>query len=434
MALHTRFKRILPSCFAVVISSGTLSLAQPAPVAHPDGVAGSVTLAQAMELALSRSPILMAGEAAVEAAAGRGVQAGLRPNPELEIEVEDVGVTGDERGLDASIFVVRAAQTFERGGKRAKRRRAALIEVELARWDAGTERLDLMAAVKTRFVDLLAAQERVRMVFAAHELGSKVRNVAAERVKSGKVSPLELTKADVELTGRRVELRRAERELSAARSALALLWNAPISEAGKLRAEGSIRDVPELPGLAALEAALANNPDVARWPTEEELAQAVVDQERAAPISDVTLSAAVAHERESGSEVVEFAVSVPLPLFDRNQGNIAAALAEQEGARQGQLAVALALRAELAGEWQELQATKEEAASIENEMLPGARRAFEAAQQGYRSGKFEYLDVLDAQQTLFEGEMQLLEALSDLRQTAVRIERLVGGSLRSQGL
>ena len=425
-------RSLVPFCLTLALLYGT-------PGAHSQGAGDAdgptpdsvtaLTLSAASELALSRNPKLKAGGAAIRAAAARAQQAGVLPNPEIEAEIEDVGLSGEERGLDASIYTVRAAQTFETGGKRAKRRRAASLEVLLANWDLEAERLDLLAEVRSRFIDLLAAQERVRVVTASHELGRKVRDTAAERVRSGKVSPLELTKADVELAGRRVELQRAERELAAARIALAALWNAPLTEAVRLRAEGDLRRVPALPEFAELEARLDGTPEMARWETEEQLAQAAVIQEKAARIPDVTVSAGLAHERESGHEVVEFAVSLPLPFFDRNRGNIRAALAEQERIREDQRAVAIALRAELAEQWQELQAAREEATSIEDEMLPGARRAFAAAEEAYRSGKLEYLDVLDAQQTLVEAEMQHLEALSSLHQTVAVIERLVGGGL-----
>lgn len=436
MTAHTYPKRLVPLCLAVAFLRGALAVthAQPSLDDSALGTTETVTLSEAIELAMLRNPGLMAGDAAIKAATARERQAGFRPNPEIEVEVEDIGLSGGGRGLDASVYTMRAAQTIELGRKRAKRRRAASLEVDLARWDLGAERLDLVAEVKARFIDLLAAQERVRMVTASHELGRKVRDTAAERVRSGKVSPLELTKAEVELTGRRVELRRAERELATARTALAALWNAPPAETSTLRAEGNIQQVPQLPDLATLEAALSRNPDLGRWETERELTQAVVAQERAASVSDVTLSAGIAHEQDSGSQVMEFAISLPLPLFDRNQGNIAAALAEADRTWQAQRAVAITLRAEFVGQWQELQATAEEARAIENEMLPGARRAFEAAQQAYRSGKLEYLDVLDAQHTLFETEMQWLEALSALHRTTARIERLTGGSMENAGL
>jgi len=149
-------------------------------------------------------------------------------------------------------------------------------------------------------------------------------------------------------------------------------------------------------------------------------------------VPDVTLSAGIVREQDTGNGFVEFTLSLPLPLFDRNQGNIAAALAETERAWQAQRAVVLALRAELVRQWQKLQTGRDEATSIAREMLPGARDAFMAARQAYRSGKLDYLDVLDAQQTLFEVEMQYLGVLSALHQTAARVERLVGGSLERE--
>jgi len=430
VGIHRR--NLLPVCRVVALLCTALAatpLARAAAGGPADRTPGSLTLARAIELALSRNQRLGAGDAAIRAAIARERQAGYLPNPRIEAEADDIGLNGDERGTEASIYAVRLAQPIELGGKRAKRRRIALLEVDLARWDLDSNRLDLAAEVKTRFIDLLAAQERVRLVAAAHEVGRKVRDTAAECVRSGKVSPLELTKAEVALTGRRVQSRRAERELAVARTELAVLWNAAPADAAALRAEGSLQQVPQLPDLPALEAGLGRNPDLVRWETEGQLAQAVVAHEQAARVPDIKLSAGIAHEQESGNEVVGFAISLPLPLFDRNRGNVAAALAEADKAQHLQRAAANALRAELAGQWQALQATAEEATSIEVELLPGARKALEAAQQAYRSGKLGYLDVLDAQQTLFEVEMQWLEALSTLHRTTAKVERLIGEGL-----
>ena len=425
--------RLIPICLAVLFLGAAAVPSQSGPM--PDrgpGTADTVTLAHAIELTLARNPRLKAGDAAVKATTARERQAGSLPNPEIEAEVEDIGLNGEESGLGAAVYTVRIAQTIELGHKRAERRLAASLQVDLARWDLDSERLDLVAEVKARFIDLLAAQERVRIVTASHELARKVRDTAAARVDSGKVSPLELTKAEVELTGRRVELGRAERTVTTARTLLAALWHATPAEAATLRAEGDLRQVPQLPELGILEAALDGNPDVVRWETEQQLTETVVAQEIAAAIPDVALSAGLAYEEETGNEAVQFAISMPLPLFDRNQGNIAAARAEVDRTREEGRAVVIALRADLAGQWHELQAVVEEATAIEREMLPGARKALGAAQQAYQSGKLEYLAVLDAQQTLFEAEMQWLQALSALHQTIAKIKRLIGGSLQQE--
>ena len=405
------------------------SAAETAEGAARDAAGSPLTIDRAIALALAHNPRVAAREAAVRAATGREHQAGVLPNPEIEAEVEDIGVSGGEHGFDASIYTVRAAQTIELGGKRAKRRRVAGLETEITDWDLAAIRLDLITEVKGRFIDLLAAQERLRVVAGAYDLGGKVRAVAAERVKSGKVPALELTKANVELTGRRVELRRAERELAAAQTALGALWNASLAECLALRARGQLRQNPNLQATEVLARRLGANPDLARWNSEENLAEAALTREKAARISDVTLSAGLSHEQMSGKQKVLFAVSLPLPLFDRNKGNIDVARAELDRVREKRSATQIRLRAELAGQWQELQAALEETAAIQNEMLPGAREAFDAAEEAYRSGKLEYLDVLDAQQTLFEAEMQLLEALTTLHQKAIGIERLAGGDL-----
>ncbi len=428
-ALFSRFLSasltVAPLCGAPVLSPALSGV----PGGDTDQVPRRLSLTEAVQLSLSYSPALKAAAAAVRAAEGREHQAGVRPNPDLEAGVDDVGLNGDDRGLDAAVYRIEAAQRFEVGGKRVRRRDAAAAATKLSKCDLNAARLDLVADVTRRFADLLVAQERVRVVAAAYEVGGRIRDAAAERVRSGKVSPLELTKADVELAARRLQLRRAEGRLTTARTALAALLGINPEDAENVRARGDLRRVPELPGLALLQAALSRAPDMARREAGTRHAEAVVSREKAARVPDVTLAATFAHEREEGNEVVELAVAVPLPLFDRNEGNIAAARAELDSARHTQRAVEIALQADLLRRWQEFQVAVDEVRAVETGMLPGARKAFEAAQQAYRRGKVEYLDVLDAQQTLFETEVQWLESLSDLHRTVARIERLTGMTL-----
>jgi cobalt-zinc-cadmium efflux system outer membrane protein len=124
-----------------------------------------------------------------------------------------------------------------------------------------------------------------------------------------------------------------------------------------------------------------------------------------------------------------FAASVPLPVFDRNQGNILEAryqLAKTEAERR---AAAVRVQTALAETHAALSAAYSEAVTLRDEVLPGAQQAFEAAREGYHQGKFQFLDVLDAQRTLFEARGQYLEALSAYHQAVAALERLIGEPL-----
>ncbi len=393
---------------------------------------GSVTLERAVRLACTRNPEIESLETAVDAATARVLQAGFLSNPELEIEIEDMGLTGDERGVDAATYTVRLSQPIELGGKRAKRRRTASLETDLARLTVDRARLELSVEAKTRFTALLSAQERLRLVKASHELARKVAEAAAARVLSGKVPPLEGTKAEVELAGRRIELRRSERQLAGARAELGVLWGALPEQTVEMRAEGDIRELPRLPALSLLHGQLERNPRLISLDAQGKHAESVVEQEKAARMQDVAVTAAIAHENESGAKTVELAVSMPLPLFDRNAGNIAAAGSDLKAIGQRTHATRMALRTRLVNRWRNLQSAIEQANAIEREMLPGARGAFEAAAEQYRSGKIDYLEMVDAQRTLAETEMHWLDALSAAHQAAFDLERVVGGELPRQ--
>jgi len=119
-------------------------------------------------------------------------------------------------------------------------------------------------------------------------------------------------------------------------------------------------------------------------------------------------------------------ISMPLPLFDRNQGNIGAA---QERAYQAQdelNAVHIRLKSELSQAHMRLRTARQQFELLRNDMLPSAQSAYEAASKGFELGKFTFLDVLDAQRSLFQARSQYLSALSQANQAAAEIARIVG--------
>jgi cobalt-zinc-cadmium efflux system outer membrane protein len=415
-------------CLAAIVGGGTVAPAAETAAGTAKGaVSEPLTIDRAIALALAHNPRVSAGEASIRAAAGRERQAAALPNPELEAGVEDIGTGGLGNGLDAVIYSVRVGQTVELGGKRRARRRMAGLDREIATWDAAAVKADVVAAVRERFIDLLAAEARLRTLQETHELARRIRDTVAENVRSGKVSPMALIKADVELTGAEIERQRAERRLNAARTYLGALWGGTADECAALTAAGDLTQLPELPALDDLLGRLGHAPEWVRGDRSEALAAATVDSERTARIPDVTLTVGVSHEREMGEEFVEFGVSLPLPLFDRNRGNIEAALAEAEKTRQEVRGERLALNAELMHGWQLARAALDEAQALRDIMLPGARKAFESAQEAYRGGKADYLDLLDAQKTLFDTEMRVIEALAEAHASLVVVKRLTTG-------
>ena len=122
-------------------------------------------------------------------------------------------------------------------------------------------------------------------------------------------------------------------------------------------------------------------------------------------------------------------VAIPIPVFDRNQGGILESRYRMAQAEKERQAAEVQIKTALAGTYQTLSAAYFEATALKSEVLPGAQNAFDAASEGYRQGKFSYLDVLDAQRTFVEAKVQYTEALSTYHKAKTDIERLIGEEL-----
>jgi outer membrane protein, heavy metal efflux system len=393
----------------------------------PETPTDVLTLRQALALALLQNPELSAFTWEVRAAEARTLQAGLRPNPELGLEVENVAGTGAFQGGRSVETTLRLSQVIELGGKRARRLRVAALERDLAAWDYETKRVEVLTEVAQAFVEVLRAQERLAAETDLVRLAEQVLATVAERVKAGKASPVEETKADVALSTSRVALERARRELVATRQRLAATWGS--STPTFQHAEGAFETVAAPPSAEALAERIIDNPDLARWGTELQQRQAAVDLAEVQKIPDLTAGGGVRHLNEADAAALVFSFSMPLPVVNRNQGAILEAQHRLAKAGEERRAAVVRVRTALAAAYATLTAAFAEATTLREESIPGARRVFEATSEGYRQGKFSLLDVLDAQRTLFEAKGQYIEALATYHKAVAEAERLIGGEL-----
>ena len=384
---------------------------------HSDAATGPLSLNRALELALRANPDLAVAAREIEALEGAVRQAGIVPNPEIVALVED-------RNKATRSTTLQLNQPLELGGKRAARIDAAQRTRDVATAELNAKRADIRATVMAAFYDTLAAQERHRLAQASVELAQRATTAASKRVTAGKVSPVEETKARVAESGIRVEMAQAKSELANARRRLAATWGSATPRFE--RAEGQAEVLPPIPALDELMQRLPHAPMLVRSQLEVERRQALAQVERSRRIPDVTVSLGVKRNEELGRDQALFGVSIPLPLFDRNQGNLQEALSRTDKARDERIATEVRLSTELATAHERLTATHQEAELLQKEILPGAHSAYDAATKGFELGKFSFLDVLDAQRTLFQAKSQYLRALVETYRTRAEIERIVG--------
>jgi cobalt-zinc-cadmium efflux system outer membrane protein len=388
--------------------------------------ASELSLRDALALALKANPELAAFAQEVRATEAAVLQAGVLPNPVLQIGGDNLGNARKAEAGDRSVFI-QIGQLIELGGKRAARTTLAETGRELANWDYEAKRIELLTRVVQRFVDLLASQEREALAAESVRLAQQVAQAVAKRVQAGKVSPVEETKARLAQASAEVEFEQARRELVAARKVLGALWGEPEPRFGK--AVGDLERMAPLPDYELLAGRVRDNPELSRWQTEITRRQGGVDAERARAVPDVIVSAGASRFSQFGDSAYMVSVSVPLPVFDRNRGGILEASRRLDKAADEQRAAQARLLTDLAQTYQRLAAIAKEIETLRTALLPGALSAYEAATQGYQLGKFGILDVLDAQRTLFQTRSQNLRALADYQRGVADIERLIGGAL-----
>lgn len=402
--------------FFLLLAAACLPLIAPAQSldARPEPT-GLLTLPQAQALALERNATLSAARHERSAADGAYMQAGMRPNPEVSMLVEDT-----RRDTRTSTLLLN--QPIELGGKRAAR--VAAAERARAAADAGFQESDAAtrAAVTAAFYALLAAQEQQKLAAESATLAKRVADTVALRVKAGRISPVEETRARVAESNVRLELQRAKSAVVIARRQLAATWSshAPRFE----RAEGDLMRLPELPSQESLTERLQQSPALERARQEIARRDALARVETSRRTPDVTLSLGVKRDEELGLNQAVIGVAMPLPFFDSNKGNVLEALRRADQARDELTAAETRLDGELMHAWQRLANARQEAQALRDDILPGAQRAYDAAGKGFEFGKFAFLDVLDAQRTLLEARARYLRTLLESHLAAADITRL----------
>jgi len=411
--------------------SDAASLAE-AKAASPSG---ALTLRDALALVLEAHPDLNAAAREISALESETLQAGLLSNPELEIEVENVyggkevvdGELEDLSRTDVAESTIAIGQVIELGGKRAKRRRVAESDSNLAAWDYEARRLALIGQTHAAFVDALATQEFASLAAQMVKVAEKSARAVATRVDAGKVSPLELDRSQLELEALHAEKEQAVRQSQMTCEQLSAMWGG--AEVTFSRLSGNLEALSAPPSLESLRRRLEQNPDLARRAEELARRQAALDLERSQAVPDVTLGVGARYFNESDNHSFLAGLSIPLPVFDRNQGGIRAAEERLAMASEDHESIRRQLMARLSVIFGEFCASYSKSIRLRDKVLPKSEAVYEGSLEGYRLGKFGLLETLDAQRAVFELQAEYLESLVGCHRAAAELESLIGEPL-----
>ncbi|MGE6821496.1 TolC family protein [Pseudomonas soli] len=385
-------------------------------LAGPAGAEG-LNLDQALDAAFAQNPDFAAIGREIGIAEGERRQAGLIPNPELSWEVEDTR-------RDTSTTTVTLSQALELGGKRGARIEVAEAGQAVARLELERQRNSLRADVIQAFHAALRAQTALELAQQSQALTERGLRLVEGRVRAGQSSPVEATRAQVQLAQAEAAVRRARTERTVANQALARLTGSAEARFDRLDASSLS------PGPAPkAERLLATVEQTAEWrlaAAQIERGDASLGSEKAQRIPNLTVSLGSQYSREERERVNVVGLSMPLPLFDRNQGNVLAAARRADQARDLRNAVELRLRSETRSALEQWGTAMGEVQAYDRTILPAAQQAVDTATRGFEMGKFAFLDVLDAQRTLIEARGLYLDALAQATDARAQVERIYG--------
>ncbi len=396
----------------------------------------TVTIEQAVAEALERNLTLLAERATLPIARARLITARLRPNPVLSAGGDHLDLLGtgfnEINAAGPAEFSLRSDFLYERGGKRRSRIEAAQGALEVAEMEVLNAARALKLQVQSAFVDALLARENLALARQNLEMLDRIVEVNVARLRAGELAEVELVRSRLAALQQANGVRRAERELRAALIRLQNLmgrdgFSPAFQAAGELRREGAVPTREEL-----RQAALENRPDLLALRREAVRAAAELRLELARGKADWTFG--TEYRRQQGlagtGNMLGFFFSVPLPVFDRNQGEIERA---RQQIRQTELrlrALESAIRAELEDGWQQFQTARELLEQIEGRMLAQAREVREVTEYSYRRGEATLLELLDAQRAFNDTMQAYNEARAEYARSLYALEAAAGKELQ----
>ena len=380
------------------------------------------TLTEAIQKALAVSPKLQAADFGVAAAAGTQRQAELLPNPEASVGIENIGSTTYLNGNDVIQTTVGVSQLIEMGGKRTARRAVASAGRKTAEIDMQLARLDIIRDVTVAYANALAAQQSLEIAQELETAAKEVLTDVTRRVNAARDPLFQKSKAEVAYAAATVARQSAETALTATQQMLSRYWGVPTISARL--SESGYRPLSAPMPLSQYEELLRSAPDLERFRKLVATREAELQLAEANAVPDLTASAGVRHFGGTGGATFVAGLAIPIPINNKNQGEIARSSAEVKRATQELRQAEFERGQELVSAWSQWQSAWTEANAIRDHSLPESEKAFSLALDGYHRGAFAYLEVLDAQRTRFEQRTRYVEALARLRSARAATERL----------
>jgi cobalt-zinc-cadmium efflux system outer membrane protein len=385
-----------------------------------DGYKNECDLQEAIDIALVKNPELAAMALELDAAEARIKQASLWSNPTFEAETENF--SGDNPGFSRSENTFSITQPFLLGGKIKYQKNVAEKEKEILQLHYEAAKRDLILKVEEAVYEILLAQENLAYAIEAQKIAEHLYDFNTIKV-ARKDSSTQRLSAEIEFSQTELEVMNAEKSLEIARKNLTVLWGGAEVLLGECKGDLDRKfNVPEYNEIK--KCLLKNNPEIRAIALQEEKGDFLLMSAKAERIPDVDLGFGVRRFEEDDTYSFVAGFSVPLPLFNRNQGSIQEALVNQRKVEVDGDAVRNRLLFELNEAYKTFETAEHQVDVFKKTILPKTESYFALTEESYNGGALEYLEVLEAQRTLVETKKRYIESLKTLQDSVAKLERL----------
>ena len=362
-------------------------------------------------LVIDGNPQLAAGLKQIESKAGLLEQSRKLPNPVLEFE-SGSGSDPETMGM--------LSQTIPLGGKRKQNINLSDLKLKKAELEFDILKQTKLSEAFTAFSRILYLQKIKIFQKDRIAVSGDLLNAVTRKVEAGKLSPAEKSRARIQLYQEQLKLRSIEKSLETSWISLAAYWGD--EKAAFNFAEGDLSLMPETPVNIPFD----NAPKIRLFNLMIEIKIADVKSEKADAMPDLKLGAGL----KTGN-TYQVGVSIPLPVFNRNQGNIKSAVSEFEQSQFELKAIESQLRARVSNLQAELKTLVSEITILKEDIIPEAQDAYTIISDGYLNGRFTYLDVVDSQKMWFQSREQYVNALKDYHTNFFELNRITGNTNHS---
>jgi cobalt-zinc-cadmium efflux system outer membrane protein len=381
-----------------------------------------LSLHDAIKTALEKSPSFGAAIDRADATKEATSKAGALPNPELSVEAENIGGSGPYEGFDGAEITYGVSQLVEMPGKRSGRQGVAKGEERKTFYMRDGARLDLIRDVVIAYAEAVAAQEQLKVLQEEQTLAFDVHKTVSAKVDAGKEPPIQKNKAAIALASSEIALERAQRNAESSKKILGNLLGGQAVDFSI--APETLPAMKQPLGLATYTEMISKTPDNLIYDAAIETAQSSLSLEKANVVPDPTINVGVRDFRDDNEQALVAGVSFPFPVFDMNRAGVRRAGHEYNAAMLDKVNARLESENDLVKSYEIFSNAYREHQVLKDTVLTGAQEAFSVAREGYMAGKFGYLEVLDAQRTLFEARKQSIQTMLDYYREMAVIDRL----------